>query len=68
MKSNNMFDRDRRKYIGFLPDLNTEHACHCNSLLYLAFFIGEKKKGKKENRQSYVFANEGSNTNSTIDS
>jgi hypothetical protein len=52
MKSNNMFDRVRSRDIGFLPDLNTEHAYHYNSLLYLAFVIGEKKKGKKENRQS----------------
>ena len=51
MKSNNMFDRVRRD-VGFLPDLNTEHAYHCNSLLNLAFVIGGKKKGKKENRQS----------------
>jgi len=47
MKSNNMFDRVRRRDIGFLPDLNTEHAYHCNSLLYLSFVIGENKKGKK---------------------
>jgi hypothetical protein len=42
-----MFDRVRRRDIDFMPELNTEHAYHCNSLLYLAFAIGEKKKGKK---------------------
>ena len=47
MKSNNMIDRIRRRDIGFLPELNTEHDYHCNSLLYMAFVIGEKKKGKK---------------------
>ena len=68
MKSNNMFDRVRSRDIGVLPDLNTEHAYHYNSLLYLAFVIGEKKKGKRKTDNRYVFANEGSNTNSTIDS
>ena len=47
MKSNNMLDRVRRRDIGFMPEINTEHAYHCNSLIYLAFVIGEKKKGKK---------------------
>ena len=42
-----MFDCVRSRDIGFLPDLNTEHAYHYNSLLYLAFVIGEKKEGKK---------------------
>jgi hypothetical protein len=68
MKSNNMFDRVRRRDIGFLPDLNTEHVYHCNSLLYLGFVIGEKRKKKRKTDNRYVFANEGSNTNSTIDS
>lgn len=52
MKSNNMLDRVRRRDIGYLPDLDTKHAYHCNSLLYLAFAIGEQKRAKKENRQS----------------
>ena len=47
-----MFDRVRKRDIGFLPDLNTEHAYHCDSLLYFAFAKGKKKKGKKDNRQS----------------
>ena len=63
-----MCDHVKRRDIGFLPDLNTEHAYHCNSLLYLDFVIGEKKKGKRTTDTRYVFANEGSNTNSTIDS
>ena len=64
-----MFDRVRSRDIGFLPDLSTEHAYHCNSLLYLAFVIGEKKVNKRKTGDNrYVFANEGSNRNSTIDS
>lgn len=42
-----MFDRVRRRDIGFMPELNTEHAYHCNNLPYLAFVMGEKKKGRK---------------------
>ena len=68
MKSNNMLDRIRRWDIGFLPDLNTTHAYHCNSLLYLAFVIGEKRREKRKTDNRFVFTNEGSNTNSTIHS
>ena len=68
MKSNNILDRVRRRDIGFLPDLNTEHSYHCNSLIYLSFVIGEKGREKRKTDNRYVFANEGSNTNSTIDS
>ena len=64
MKNNNMFDRVRRRDIGFLPDLNTEHAYHCHRLLYLAFVIGEKKKGKKGKQTIVMYLQ----TNSTIDS
>jgi hypothetical protein len=44
MKSNNMPDRVRSRDIGFLPDLNTEHAYHCNSLLYVKKKMGNKGK------------------------